>query len=57
PPVQLICALHASLKEITSRPIAERWTKNKQASKDFKDFVTDELGLKQVPNDPAFAAN
>ncbi len=48
PPVQLVCALHTSLKEITSRPIEERWAKNKQASIDFKEFVTNELGLKQV---------
>ena len=48
PPIQLICALHASLKEITSRPIAERWQKHKQASEDFKKFITDELGLKLV---------
>ena len=48
PPVQLVCALHVSLKEITARPIEERWAKNKQASLDLKQFVTDELGLKQV---------
>ena len=48
PPVQIIYALHASLKEITSRPIEERWAKNKQTSDDFKQFVTNELGLKQV---------
>jgi len=57
PPIQLICALHASLKEITSRPIEERWAQHKQASIDFKQFVTNELGLKQVPNDPSIAAN
>jgi alanine-glyoxylate transaminase / serine-glyoxylate transaminase / serine-pyruvate transaminase len=48
PPVQLICALHASLKEITSRPIEERWQKHQQASTDLKQFVSKELGLKQV---------
>lgn len=48
PPVQLICALCTSLKEITARPIEERWAKHKQASLDIKKFVTDELGLKQV---------
>ena len=48
PPVQLICSLHASLKNITSKPIEERWAQHKQASIDFKQFVTDELGLKQV---------
>jgi alanine-glyoxylate transaminase/serine-glyoxylate transaminase/serine-pyruvate transaminase len=48
PPVQLICALHASLIEITGRPIEERWAIHKQASIDFKEFVTNELGLKQV---------
>jgi alanine-glyoxylate transaminase / serine-glyoxylate transaminase / serine-pyruvate transaminase len=48
PPVQLICALQTSLKEITAQPMQERWTKHKQASNDLKRFVTDELGLKQV---------
>ncbi|CAF0810680.1 unnamed protein product [Rotaria sordida] len=57
PPIQIICALHTSLKEITSRPIEERWARHKQASIDFKQFVTDELGLKQVPSDPSIAAN
>lgn len=50
PPVQLVCALNVSLKEITARPIEERWAKHKQASLDLKQFVTDELGLKQVNN-------
>ncbi|CAF1356884.1 unnamed protein product [Adineta steineri] len=57
PPIQLICALYTSLKAITSRPIEERWSKHKEASLDFKQFVTNELGLKQVPNDPSVAAN
>lgn len=57
PPIQLICALHASLKEITSRPIEERWQKHKEASLDFKKFITDELGLKLVPNHLSIAAN
>ncbi|CAF0766939.1 unnamed protein product [Adineta ricciae] len=57
PPVQLICALNVSLKAITSKPIEERWTKHKQASTDFKQFITNELGLKQVPQDPSIAAN
>ena len=48
PPVQLVCSLHASLKEITARPIEERWQKHQQASQDFKKFITDELGLKLV---------
>lgn len=48
PPVQLVCALHASLKEITSKPIEECWTKHKEASDDFKQFITNELGLKLV---------
>lgn len=48
PPVQLICALHTSLKEITARPIEERWHKHQQASTDLKQFVSNELGLKQV---------
>jgi len=48
PPVQIICALHTSLKEITSRLIEERWAQHRQASIDFKQFVTNELGLKQA---------
>lgn len=48
PPVQLICALHASLKDITSKSMEERWAKHKECSTDFKNFVTNELGLKQV---------
>ena len=48
PPIQLVCSLHASLKEITARPIEERWQKHQQASQDFKKFITDELGLKLV---------
>lgn len=48
PPVQLVCSLHASLKEITSKPIEECWEKHQQASTDFKQFITNELGLKLV---------
>lgn len=48
PPVQLIGALHASLKQITSKPIEELWAKHKTASTDFKQFITNDLGLKQV---------
>jgi aspartate aminotransferase-like enzyme len=48
PPIQLICALHTSLKHITSRPIEECWAQHKKASTDLKQFVTNELGLKQV---------
>ena len=48
PPVQLVCALQASLKAITAHPMDERWTQHRQASIALKDFVTNELGLKQV---------
>lgn len=48
PPVQLICALQTSLKDITTQPIQDRWEKHRQASAGFKSFVMNELGLKLV---------
>ncbi len=49
PPVQLIYALHQSLKNITtSKPtLEERFAMHREASKKFKAFVT-ELGMGQV---------
>ena len=57
PPVQLICALHASLKEITARTMEDRWQKHRQASTDLKQFVSNELGLKQVSSLPVKSNN
>ena len=51
PPVQLICALHASLKAITAKPIEERWQQHRDASNKFKQFVSNQLGLQQVSYD------
>ncbi|KAL0490864.1 alanine-glyoxylate aminotransferase [Acrasis kona] len=56
PPVQLIYALHASLKKITERPMSERFQLHKDASNKVKSAVR-ELGLKQVPTQDQFAAN
>jgi alanine-glyoxylate transaminase/serine-glyoxylate transaminase/serine-pyruvate transaminase len=58
PPVNLVYAYHASLTRITSgQPsLDERFKLHKQASQAVKDAVR-ELGLKQVPLDPKFAAN
>lgn len=58
PPVNLIYALHASLTSITkSTPsLADRFKLHREASQRIKDAAT-ELGLKQLPLDPAFASN
>lgn len=58
PPVQLIYALHQSLKNITtSKPtLEERFAMHREASKKFKAFVT-ELGMGQVPLSAEASAN
>jgi alanine-glyoxylate transaminase / serine-glyoxylate transaminase / serine-pyruvate transaminase len=58
PPVNLINAFHASLCQITkgSPTLEERFEQHRKASKQIKDAVA-ELGLKQLPLDPAHAAN
>lgn len=58
PPVQLVYALHASLKSITeqSPSLSERFAAHKAASKHFKDSLTD-LGLDFVPLSRDIAAN
>jgi len=58
PPVNLIYAFEASLKQITqAKPtLEERFRLHREASKTIKDAVTS-LGLKQLALDPAFAAN
>ncbi|KAJ3935207.1 MAG: PLP-dependent transferase [Lentinula lateritia] len=58
PPVNLIYAFHASLSKITksSPSLAERYELHRDASRRVK-AAAQELGLKQLPLDPAFAAN
>ncbi len=58
PPVNLIYAYHASLTSITksSPSLPDRFKIHRQVSNQVKDAAA-ELGLKQVPLDPAYAAN
>jgi len=58
PPVNLIYAFHASLSAITksSPSLADRFKLHREASKRIKDAAA-ELGLKQLPLEPAFASN
>ncbi|KAG9036016.1 hypothetical protein FRB95_010016 [Tulasnella sp. JGI-2019a] len=58
PPVNLIYALHASLTRLTktSLSLEERFRLHKEASHKVKKTL-EELGVKQVPLDPYFAAN
>ncbi|KAF7965327.1 hypothetical protein HWV62_44470 [Athelia sp. TMB] len=60
PPVNLIYAFHASLTSITksspSLEEQERFKLHKAAAQRIRDTAT-ELGLKQLPLEPAFAAN
>jgi len=58
PPVNLVYAYHAALTQITKgKPsLEERFALHRAASKRVKDAMA-ELGLKQLPLDPAFAAN
>ncbi|SCV70336.1 BQ2448_1730 [Microbotryum intermedium] len=58
PPVNLIYALEASLKQITegSPSLEERFQIHREASKKFKK-AAEELGFKQVATEPEAAAN
>ncbi|KIR25189.1 alanine-glyoxylate transaminase/serine-glyoxylate transaminase/serine-pyruvate transaminase [Cryptococcus deuterogattii 99/473] len=56
PPVQLVYALHTSLKSITSAPMADRFKAHKAASAYVKDSLA-ELGLEFVPKSRDIAAN
>ncbi|KAB8223848.1 pyridoxal phosphate-dependent transferase [Aspergillus novoparasiticus] len=51
PPTQLVHALHTTLSQITSRPMAERFAVHAQASDRVKAAVA-ELGLKQLAAKP-----
>lgn len=52
----MIHALHTSLTQILSRPLSERFAQHRAASQKVKKAVAD-LGLKQLPSDPADQAN
>ncbi|KAL1703540.1 pyridoxal phosphate-dependent transferase [Schizophyllum commune] len=58
PPVNLIYAFHASLSTITRGAVSleERFAAHKKASARVKEAAA-ELGLKQLPLDPYYAAN
>lgn len=58
PPVNLIYAFHESLRQITKTDtsLEERFRLHREASRRVKEAAF-ELGLKQVPLDPEFAAN
>lgn len=58
PPVNLIYAFHESLTQITktSPSLEDRFKLHREASQRVKNAAA-ELGLKQVPLDPAYAAN
>ena len=56
PSPQLIHALHTACTQILSRPLEERFAKHREVSQRVKKRVT-ELGLKQLPTDPADQAS
>lgn len=56
PSPQLIHALHTSLTQILSKPLAERFAAHRAASQRVKKTITD-MGLKQLASDPANQAN
>ncbi|EXJ77764.1 alanine-glyoxylate transaminase/(R)-3-amino-2-methylpropionate-pyruvate transaminase [Capronia epimyces CBS 606.96] len=56
PPTQLVNALHTALKQLLSQPLEARFAQHRKISQYVKSEVT-KLGLKQLPVDPANAAN
>lgn len=56
PPVQLIYALHTSLKAITSQPMEARFERHKEVAAKFRETVR-EIGLEIVAVDDECAAN
>ncbi|CAO3687507.1 unnamed protein product [Umbelopsis ramanniana] len=56
PAVQLIYALHTSLKQITAQSMDSRFEQHHQVSQKFKNAIT-ELGLKQLAVSDEVAAN
>lgn len=56
PAVQLIYALHASLKAITSQPMEVRFEKHRAVAAKFRSDIR-QLGLKTVAQSEEYAAN
>lgn len=56
PAVQLIYALHTSLKQIISQPIEERFNKHREVASNFRKTLRD-LGLKLLAQSEELAAN
>ncbi|EXJ86003.1 hypothetical protein A1O1_06372 [Capronia coronata CBS 617.96] len=56
PPTQLVNALNTALKQLLSQPIEARIAQHHKISQYVKSEIT-KLGLKQLPTDPANAAN
>ncbi|ETI22370.1 hypothetical protein G647_06444 [Cladophialophora carrionii CBS 160.54] len=56
PPTQLVQALNTSLKQILSRPVADRFAQHKKVS-DYVKAKVKEMGLKELALDPANAAH
>src|SRR6186713_2786727 len=56
PSPQLIHALHTTLTQILSRPLADRFAAHRETSKRIKDTINS-LGLKQLASKPENQAN
>lgn len=56
PPTQLVQALNTALKQLLSQPVAARVAQHQKISQYVKSEIT-KMGLKQLPVDPANAAN
>lgn len=56
PPTQLVQALNASLKQVLSKPVADRFAQHAKIS-DYVKAKVKELGLKELVLDPANAAH
>ncbi|KAL2399914.1 Alanine-glyoxylate aminotransferase 1 [Exophiala dermatitidis] len=56
PPTQLVNALNTALKQLLSQPIEARFAQHRKISQYVKSELT-KMGLKQLPTDPANAAN
>ncbi|KAI1616878.1 alanine-glyoxylate transaminase [Exophiala viscosa] len=56
PPTQLVQALNTALKQLLSQPLEARFAQHQKISKYVKSELT-KMGLKQLPTDPANAAN
>lgn len=56
PPVQIVHALHATLTQILSRPLSERFAVHHETSRHIKETI-ESMGLKQVASKPENQAN